>query len=119
MALRSLLSLRGLIESLPGGDVNIHPPDMQNNTPPQFSLQDVLANGDNTILVPANADGCVIIFDPTSTVVKTLKGIAGDTGIILAKNKWNVITFDTVPITDFIINCGAADTGKTTTIIFF
>lgn len=119
MALRSLISLRGFIESLPGGTVNINPTDMQNATPPQFSLQDELATGDNTVIVPANADGVVIIFDSTSTTVKKLKGAAGDTGVILAKNKWNVITFDTTPITDFIINSAGADTGKTTTFVFF
>lgn len=119
MALRSLIQLRGLLESLPGGSVNIAPADIQNNTPPQYSIQDTLANGDNTIPVPASAYGCVIIFDPTSTVVKTLKGVGGDTGIILSKIRWNVITFDATPIASFIINCGAADTGKKTVIIFF
>lgn len=119
MALRSLVQLRGFIESLPGGSKNISPTDIQNNTPPSFEIQDVLAAGDNTIIVPANAYGCIIIFDPTSTTVKKLKGVAGDTGVVLAKNKWNVITFDAVPITDFLINSSVADTDKTTTVIFF
>lgn len=119
MALRSLIQLRGLLEGLPSGSKNIYPADMQNNTPPNWELQSELANGDNTVLVPAIADGCIIIFDPTSTTVKSLKGVGGDTGVVLAKNKWNVITFDTTPVVSFIINSGAADTGKTTTIIFF
>lgn len=119
MALRSLIQLRGLLESIPGGSKNVAPTDIQNNTPPSVETQLVLANGDNTIVVPALAYGCVIIFDPTSTTVKTLKGAGGDTGVILAKTKWNVITFDTTPIASFIINSGAADTGKRTTIIFF
>ncbi len=119
MALRSLIQLRGLLEGLPGGSINLAPTDIQNNTPPSFTLQDVLAIGDNTVLIPAGAYGCVIIFDPTSTTVKTLKGAAGDTGIILAKTRWNVITFDTVPPASFIINSSAADTGKKTTTIFF
>lgn len=119
MATRSLMMLRGLIEGLPGGSKNIVPADMTNLTPPSWELQSVLANGANTVLVPANADGCVIIFDPTSTTVKTLKGVAGDTGIVLAKNKWNVITFDTTPVVSFVINSTGADTGKTTTIVFF
>jgi hypothetical protein len=115
----SVVQLKGYISGAPGGSVGINPTDMQNATPPQFMLQDTLANGDNTILVPATADGCIIIFDPTSATVKKLKGVAGDTGVILAKNKWNVITFDTTPITDFIINSAGVDTGKTTTFIFF
>lgn len=119
MATRSLVSLRGFIEGISSGVVGINPTDIQNNTPPQFILQDILANGDNQVIVPALAKGVVIIFDPTSTVVKTLKGIVGDTGIVLAKNSWNVLTFDTVPPVDFYINCTGADTGKYTTILFF
>lgn len=119
MALRSLIQLRGLIESIPGGSKNIAPTDLQNTTPPSYEIQDELAAGDNTILVPANADGCVIIFDPTSTTVKRIAGDPGDIGVILAKTKWNVITFDTVPPASFLIKSNANDTGKTTTIIFF
>jgi len=122
MSLRSLISLRGLIEGLPGGTIDIHPEDMQNLTPPQLTTQLTLILGDNHIQVPAIADGCVIIFDPTSTVTKRLKeytGVAVTEGILLAKNKWNVLTFDTTPITAFTIETIAADTGKLTTIIFF
>ena len=120
MALRSLMMLRGLIEGTPGGSKNIVPADMQNNTPPLVEIQLELANGDNLIAVPGNADGCVIIFDPTSVIVKYLKGPLLDTGIPLGRNKWNVITFDgTVPFVAFYINAVGADAGKTTTIIFF
>lgn len=119
MALRSLIQLRGLLEGLPSGSMNISPTDVQNNTPPEFTAQSTLTIGDNLVIVPANAYGAIIIFDPTSTTVKTLKGAALDTGIILAKTGWNVIRFDTVPVVGFIINSSAADTGKKTTIIFF
>lgn len=119
MALRSLIQLRGLLEGLPAGSINIAPTDIQNNTPPSFTLQDTMASGDNTILVPAKAYGCIIIFDATSTTVKKIKGVAGDTGIVLAKTKWNVLTFDTTPPASFIINSSALDTGKLTTVIFF
>ncbi len=119
MALRSLIQLRGLLEGLPGGSINIAPTDIQNNTPPQETLQDILASGDNTIPIPANAVGCVMIFDPTSTIVKKLKGVGGDTGIIIGKNKWHVLSFDSPPPASFIINCAAIDTGKYSTIIFF
>lgn len=119
MALRSLLSLRGFIESVPGGVVGINPIDIQNNTPPQSSVQDVLALGDNQILVPLLAKGAIIIFDPTSTTVKKLKGAAGDTGVVLSKNSWTVLSFDAPSPVDFLINSSAADTGKYTTVLFF
>ncbi len=118
MALRSLIQLRGLLETIPGGSKNIAPTDMQNNTPPSAEIQLVLANGDNTITVPALSKGCVVIFDSTSTTTKILKGAAGDTGISLQKTGWIVLTFVQAGGT-FIINSSAADTGKYTTIIFF
>lgn len=118
MALRSLIQLRGLLESIPGGSKNIAPVDWQNNTPPSVEIQQVLANGDNTINIPPLAYGCVIIFDSTSTTDKTLKGVGGDTGIVLKATGWIVITFKSAS-GSFIINSSAADTGKRTTIIFF
>jgi hypothetical protein len=119
LAIRSLVQLRGFIESLPGGSVNIAPIDIQNNTPPQAALPVILLAGDNTIPTPDLAKGAIIIFAPTSVTVKKLKGIAGDTGIIVSKNSWCVLTFDTPNITSFIINSGALDTGLYTNIIFF
>jgi hypothetical protein len=119
LALRSLVQLRGILEGLPGGSVNIAPSDIQNTTPPQNTLQDVLANGDNIVPIPALADGIIIIFDPTSTTVKKIKGAGGDTGVIVSKTSWIVLTFDTTPPASIIINSSAADTGKYTTMIFF
>ena len=119
MALRSLIQLRGFIESLPGGSVNIAPIDIQNNTPPQAALPVILLSGDNTILTPALAKGAIIVFAPTSITVKKLKGVGGDTGIIVGKNSWCVLTFDTPNIVSFIINSSALDTGLYTNIIFF
>lgn len=118
MALRSLMQLRGLLEGLPGGSMNIAPTDIQNNTPPQEIIQGILLAGDNIFPVPALAVGMVIIFDPTSTTVKTLKGGVADTGIVLSNARWNVIGIGgAFPVT-FIINSSLLDT-KYTTIIFF
>lgn len=119
MALRSLIQLKGLFEGTPSGSKNITVTDIQNTNPPLYEVQDALANGDNLIPVPANAKGAIIIFDSTSTTVKKLKGVIGDIGLVLAKTSWNVITFDTTPPVSFYINSTGADTGKTTTVIFF
>jgi len=120
MALRSLVQLRGFFDLIPGGSKNINPSDLQNNDPPSVETQLVLANGANTITVPAKAEGALIIFDSTSTVVKTLKGLTGDTGIVVRPNAWCVLTFDTTsPIASFVIDASTADTGKYTNIVFF
>lgn len=119
MAITALVSLRGYFSGLLTGSRAIAPTDITDADAPSHINQKVLASGDNSFSVPANADGCIIVFDSTSTTVKTLKGNAADTGIILAKNRWNVITFDTTPIATIIINSSAADTGKNTEITFF
>src|SRR4030067_2725106 len=117
MATTSIIQLRGFIESLPGGSKNIAPADIQNATPPEAETQLVLASGDNTIIIPALSRGAVIIFDSTSTTTKKLKGAGGDTGIVIRKDSWHILGFESTPPTDFIINSSAADTGKYTRII--
>lgn len=119
MPARSQIDLRGLFESLPSGSRSIAPTSLVNSDAPYGVTQITLASGDNTITIPTKATGCIIAFDPTSTTVKTLKGVGGDTGVVLAKAKWNVITFDSTPPANFIINSGAADTSKLTEIMFF
>jgi len=119
MATRSLIQLRGFIESLPGGSKNIVPADIQNTTPPEAETQLILASGANTVVIPALARGAVIVFDSTSTVTKTLKGVTGDTGILIRKDSWHVLGFDSPAPADFVITASAADTGKYTRIVWF
>lgn len=118
MALRSLIQLQGLIEGIPGGSININPTDMQNNTPPSWTYQNVLGIGDNQIVVPVLAKGCVVIFDPTATTTKKIKGMGPDTGITVGKTGWFVLTFEAGGFI-FIINLSANDVNKYTTVIFF
>lgn len=48
------------------------------------SIQDIsLALGANTITPPANSTGATIVFPAANTVLVTLKGVTGDTGIVL------------------------------------
>lgn len=42
-----------------------------------------LASGANTITPPAGAKACTIIFPAGNTVLVTLKGVTGDTGVVL------------------------------------
>ena len=126
MATRSLVQLRGFFESLAGGSKSLALADLQNNFPPGYEQQVVLASGPNTIVVPTVATivnsilGVIVIFQPTSTVAKTIKGVTGDTGIRVNAAGWNVLSFDPANLpTQLVITAGAADTGKSTQIIFF
>ena len=82
------------------------------------SLVLVLASGDNTITIPSTTcTAAVVDFPPTSAVVKKLKGVGGDTGLVVSKNGTLVLQFDSPAPTSFILNAASADTG-TTSILF-
>ena len=46
-----------------------------------------LASGDNTLTVPPGSLGLLIVPSSTSTVVKKLKGIGGDTGFTISSSR--------------------------------
>lgn len=122
MTTRSLVQLRGFFEELPGGGKSISPPDLQNNVPPGVETQLVLTTGANTIVVPTinSVAGAIIVFDPESSVDKTIQGVPGDVGLPLDPNGWCVIPFDPTNYpANIVLTCGGADTGKTTSVIFF
>lgn len=73
-----------------------------------------LSSGDNTITTPA-AGGLVVkgatILPPSgNTQTITLKGVTGDTGIVLSKLDPTSIAFDTAP-TDFLLVAGGTISG--------
>ncbi len=67
-----------------------------------------LAMGDNTIAIPPDIIGAVIVPDFESAVDKTLKGLAADTGVPMRPNFPQVFYF-TDAATDFVITAGAAE----------
>lgn len=82
----------------------------------------VLASGANTITVPTTpaTSGCHIILDSTNTIVTTLKGITGDTGIALGKTTKQTLNWDpTAPPASFVLTSASIQTGFNTQIIFF
>ena len=85
---------------------------------PKYSIERItLVSGDNSILIPTGVTYAIIVFDPTSTVTKILKGDAADTGVTLIKTAQAVlpvIAGDTI-----IINASADDLNKYTEIFFF
>ncbi|MGZ4518845.1 MAG: hypothetical protein ACXVGB_00305 [Mycobacteriaceae bacterium] len=118
MAATASISISGSITGLPDGDKTVGPVAISSAAAVGDSESIILANGDNTVTPPARATGCIIVFDPTSTTTKTLKGVGGDTGVPLKKTGANLLTFE-LAHGAFIINSSAADTGLYTTITFF
>lgn len=119
MAIASTVQLRGYFSGLLAGSRSVSPTDFSNAAAPSHVIQITLASGANTITIPTGTRGVLIAFDITSTATKTLKGITGDTGVILDPVGWNFLRFAASPPTNFVIDSSITDTGKKTEITFF
>lgn len=72
-----------------------------------------LSIGDNTITVPTGGStvkGATIIPPAGNTQAITLKGVGGDTGVVLSKLDPTSLAFETAPA-NFILNAGGTITG--------
>lgn len=112
------VSISGSVTGLPTGSKTVGPITISSAAAVGQQTDLVLASGDNTITVPSTATAAIVVFASASTTTKKIKGVAGDTGITLAKTGKFVLQFDTTPPASFIINSSVADTGNTTSILF-
>jgi hypothetical protein len=69
----------------------------------------VLSSGDNTISVPSGSVGFVIVPSTASTVVKKLKGGAGDTGFTIRASAPSVVSMPN-STSSILINASAGET---------
>jgi len=69
-----------------------------------------LAAGANTVTVPATAVGVTIVPPAGSANAKTLKGIAGDTGILLNPAVPTSLAFTAAGVATFVINSAGTET---------
>lgn len=83
-------------------------------SPGDIDIQNLIL-GANTITLPgggATVKGCVIVPPSGNTSTLTVKGIAGDTGIVISKTEPTSIAFDSTALpANFVINASAAITG--------
>jgi hypothetical protein len=122
MAATATITVSGDIINIAGGSSKIGPITLSSAAANGQKQVLVLASGTNTITVPAlpATSGCVIELDPTSTIVVTLKGVAGDTGIALGKTTKQVLNWDpTAPPASFVLTSASIQTGFNTYITFF
>ena len=95
------------------GDVNapnLAYPAAQNAASPGAIVVANLAMGANTITVPSGAKAVTILPPSGNTVVLTLKGISGDTGIAIHLTDPTSLGLGT-SVTSFVINAASAVTG--------
>jgi hypothetical protein len=122
MAATASITVSGSIIGLPGGYDQIGPFTLSSAAANGQTQVMVLASGANTITVPAlpATSGCIIVLDPANTIVTTLKGVAGDTGIAIGKTTKTVLNWDpTAPPASFVLSSASIQTGFNTYITFF
>lgn len=73
-----------------------------------------LASGANTITVPAGTTFICIQLPTTNTIVVTLKGVTGDTGIALHKTAPFVLAQDPAANANFVLTAASAIAAFTT-----
>lgn len=97
------------------GDVNGNntlPAAANGNTPASVTIHS-LAAGDNTITVPTGGStvkGSTIVPPAGNVQALTLKGVGGDTGIVISKLDPTSIAFETAPA-NFVLNAGGIING--------
>jgi len=120
MPITASIKIKGYVQGYGCGRMEIDTAPLTNATSVPGVVELVLAAGNNTIAVPVGAKGVVITLDPTSTIFKTLKGIAGDTGILISStNEGGSFVLPLFQVTSFVISASAVDTGKLTKFQFF
>jgi hypothetical protein len=122
MAATAAITIQGSIIGTASGERRIGPITLSSVAANGMVQQIALASGANTITVPTAPapSGCIIVLNPINTVVTTLKGASGDTGIAIGKTTTTVLNWDAtaVPAT-FVLSSASPQTGIITEIIFF
>lgn len=118
---QAVVTVKAQITGLPSGEKVVGPIELVFASAPIATTEIALASGFNSLAVPADSHGCIIIFPATSTTTKTIKGITGDTGRQVAKTGLGaVLTWDSTAVpTTLGITASGADTGLYTEIVFF
>lgn len=69
-----------------------------------------LANGDNTVTPPTNAELAIIVPVPEASNVLTLKGAGGDTGVVISTDVPTILAVEPATDPSFILNSAGGDT---------
>lgn len=122
MASSAEISVRGLIQGTPSGNRQIGPISITSAASNGQVQQIILASGTNTITIPPTPapTGCVIQLPSANTAITTFKGVAGDTGFVIGKTGFLVLTWDPTAVpASFVLSSASLQTGLITEITFF
>lgn len=96
------LTLSGTLSGFPSGQRTISV-SLPITSAIDVSYEPVLAIGNNTITVPAGANGVIIDPPSANTIVVTLRGTGTDTGVTLHRTLATAWLFDSSQVT-FVLN---------------
>jgi hypothetical protein len=116
------LDVSGAVQSAPTGGRTIGPLRITSAAANGQVQEVVLASGANTITVPTTpaTTGCVIQLPSTNTFTTTLKGVTGDTGVVIGKTGFTVLTWEAAAApSTFCLTSAGAQTGLVSEILFF
>lgn len=116
MASTGTVTLNGNVSGGPAGTRSFGPNTVPLNTAVDQTLVTALASGANTVTVPTGSTVCIIVGpnatspNPLWAGVLTVKGVAGDTGVVVSAKFPTMLSWDTAPAS-FVLN--ASITGAT------
>lgn len=106
MAVAATLTISGTKSGTPTGTDIIGPLTITNNTSVANDSATALSSGNNSVSVPTGAVGVIIQPPASNTILVTLKGVNGDTGVGLNKTLPTVLELDTTQ-TSFVLNAAS------------
>ena len=105
------LTISGGVAGLPSGTKTIAPPVISTFTAVGQVSDIALAVGDNAIPIPAGATAVVITPPVGNAASLRLKGVTGDTGVLIHKTNPTALALD--PATVLLVNASGAMPGTT------
>ena len=122
MPAAAIVTVDGTITSTPTGKRTLGPMVLTSANANSQVQRIVLQSGTNTITVPTvpAPTGCIIQLPATNTAATTLKGVTGDTGVLIGKTGFIVLSWEAASApAAFDLTSAATQTGLVTEIAFF
>jgi hypothetical protein len=111
------VTIQGLLTGTTSGTQYVGPFVLVPNAAGNYATTEVtLASGANTITVPSWAAFAIIIPPTANAVALTLKGVTGDTGILIDLTSPSLLNFPATPPASFVITAASLTTAPTTIV---
>lgn len=107
MAATATITLTGTVTGMPSGSKTISATWTDADALSNVHTQTLTQGASNTITVPTGASSVLIVPATTTVETVTLKGVAGDTGVVISSSEPTFVKFSASPPATFVITLGA------------